>query len=321
MRLISAAEISLLLPMQRAIALMREAFCLISDGKASVAERQVVELNNGTGLLMGAGLDSKGLAAKLVSVMPGNMKFGLPGSIGLVLLMDAQNGAPLALMDGTCLTAIRTAALNACAIDLLANHNVKTALIVGTGTQARMQLKALCEVRELTEIRVMGRRESSGEIFVEDIQDLVGPSLSACMDPEIACAGVDIIIAATNSFEPVLPGHLIPDGCHVSGVGSFKRGMCEFDHEILSKASIFVEHRETASIEAGELISAAEAGISKVHQWSEIGEVLNKQRPGRTSEGEITFFKSVGHAVFDLVAARAIREAAIEQDIGQEWHP
>jgi ornithine cyclodeaminase len=321
MRLISAAEIPALLPMKNAIALMREAFSLISTGQASVAERQSVELTNGTGLLMGAGLDSKGLAAKLVSVMPGNSKLSLPGSIGLVLLMDAQDGSPLALMEGTCLTAVRTAALNACAIDMLANNIARTALIVGTGTQARSQLQALCEVRELSEIRVMGRRESTTVAFVDGMQDLVGPGLSVCMDPESACDGVDIIIAATNSFEPVLPGHLIPDGCHVSGVGSFKRGMCEFDHEMLSKASIFVEHRETASIEAGELISAAEAGICDISQWTEIGEVLNDQRPGRSSEQEITFFKSVGHAVFDLITARAIWEVAMEGNIGQEWQP
>ncbi|MFT5140907.1 MAG: ornithine cyclodeaminase/alanine dehydrogenase-like protein (mu-crystallin family) [Rhodothermales bacterium] len=321
MRLISAAEIPALLPMEAAITLMREAFCLISDGQVSVAERQAVELPNGTGLLMGAGLESKGIAAKLVSVMPGNMQLGLPGSIGLVLLMDAQDGSPLALMDGTCLTAIRTAALNAVAIDLLANQSAKTALIVGTGTQARAQLQALCMVRDLTDIRVMGRRESASETFVESMQGLVGPHLSVSMDSATACSSVDIIIAATNSSEPVIPGYLIPDGCHVSGIGSFKRGMCEFDHEFLSKSSIFVEHRETAIIEAGELISATEAGIIKIHHWTEIGEVLGNQRPGRTSETEITFFKSVGHAVFDLVAARAIWDAAIEQDIGQEWHP
>ena len=123
MRLLPAAALSDLFPLPRAIPLMREGFRLISDGGARVAERQALGLESGTGLLMGAAHETYGLAAKLVSVMPGNLDKGLPGSIGLVLLMSPETGEPLAMIDGTRLTALRTAALNACAIDELARRD------------------------------------------------------------------------------------------------------------------------------------------------------------------------------------------------------
>lgn len=321
MRLISAAELTKLLPISSAIPLMREAFPLISSGAANVAERQAIEVAQGTGLLMGAALDSKGIAAKLVSVMPGNQSKKLPGSIGLVLLMDDETGTPLALMDGSSLTAIRTAALNACAIDLLSRPDSETALLIGCGTQGAAQLAGLSEVRSLRQIRVMGRHEGKTSEFVDKHQSRVDAELCVAMDQQAAMQGVDIIVAATNSLNPVIHGKWVPEGCHVSGVGSFKQGMCEFDSELLSKASIFVEKRETASSEAGELMTAVSSGISKESDWSEIGEVITGQRPGRQSHQEITYFKSVGHAVFDLLAARAVWKAAVEQGVGQDWSP
>ena len=321
MRLISAAELTNLLPIGDAIPLMREAFTLISNDTASVAERQAIEVSKGTGLVMGAALDSTGIAAKLVSVMPGNRSNDLPGSIGLVLLMDDENGAPLALMDGSSLTAIRTAALNACAIDLLSRENADLGLLIGCGTQAVAQLEGLSHVRNLKQIRVMGRDEGRTSEFVTNNQSRVEPELRTVMDPEAASDGVDIIVAATNSQDPVISGGLIPTGCHVSGVGSFKKGMCEIDTELLTKASIFVEKRETAANEAGELMAAVASGMSTESDWNEIGEVLSGQRPGRQSDEEITYFKSVGHSVFDLIAARAVWKAATEQGVGQEWQP
>lgn len=321
MRLISAAELTKLLPISDAIPLMREAFQLISNGTAKVAQRQVLEVAGGTGLLMGAALDSKGIAAKLVSVMPGNISNDLPGSIGLVLLMDDDTGAPLALMDGSSLTAIRTAALNAYAIDLLSRQDSEVALLIGCGTQGAAQLEGLSNVRDFRQIRVMGRNVGRTSVFVDNNQSRIDAELCVAMDPEAATDGVDIIVAATNSKNPVIHGKWVPKGCHVSGVGSFKQGMCEFDNELLIKASIFVEKRQTAASEAGELMAAVASGVSKESDWSEIGEVIGGQRSGRLSDEEITYFKSVGHAVFDLLAARAVWEAAIEQGIGQDWQP
>jgi ornithine cyclodeaminase len=319
MRLISARDLPDLLPMADAIPLMREAFELISNGRVAVAERQALEVANGTGLLMGAALDSRGIAAKLVSIMPGNLQKGLAGSVGLVVLMDDQTGEALCLIDGSGLTALRTAALNACAIDLLARQNSETALLIGCGTQAAAQLKGLTAVREMKLIRVMGRDAERTAAFVDRHQSATNVELVVVSDPKKATDGVDIIIGATNSHYPVISGGLVPSGCHVSGIGSFKPEMCEFDSKLLLKSSIFVEKRSNALIEAGELIKANEACLSDQASWTELGEVISGKRPGRQSDNEITFFKSVGHAVFDLLAARAVFAMAMAKGVGQEW--
>jgi ornithine cyclodeaminase len=321
MRLLSAQEIALLLPISRAIPLMREAFLMISAGSASVADRQALEFDAGTGLLMGAAHSARGVAAKLVSVIPSNRKKGLPGSVGLLLLMDPGDGSPLALLDGTQLTAIRTAALNACAIDLLARRDASIALLVGCGTQAAAQLSGLQAVRDLEQIRVLGTSETQAAEFVDRNTRGGGAPLSAVRDLRSALQGVDIIVSATNSPDPVIPGDLVPSGCHVSGVGSYKKEMCEFDNEMISKSSIFVECRRTANREAGELMAAVDAGASVVSDWTELGEVLKKSHPGRRNDREITFFKSVGHAIFDLLAARDVWETAADRQMGTQWKP
>ena len=321
MLLISSAEIPGLLPVAEAMTVMRRAFISISRKSASLAHRQALKLPSGTGLLMGAAQEQLGIGAKLVSIMPGNREQGLPGSVGLVLLMDDVTGEPLAMLDGTSLTSCRTAALNACAMDLLAREDARTALLVGCGTQAEAQLEAMDTVRELEEIRVLGREANRVNEFIARNLGRVSCSLQAFTDPATALRDVDLIISATDSVNPVIPGKLVPPGCHVSGIGSFRPDMREFDEALLRRAEIFVESRETAVAEAGELIAAREKGISPAKRWAEVGEVLSGIMPGRQSPEQVTFFKSVGHAVFDLYVARAIYEAAGDRGAGQGWRP
>ncbi len=321
MLLISATEIPEILPLSRAVPLMREAFLSITRQGASIAERQALDLPAGTGLLMGAAQAGRGLGAKLVSVMPGNLARNLPGSIGLALLMDDETGEPLALLDGTTLTSIRTAALNGFAIDLLARQDARVAVLVGCGTQAEAQLLAVDGSRALDEIRVLGQHPEEAERFTGAFGGGVNAQLIAARDPAAALSGADLVTSVTNSLTPVIPGELVPDGCHVSGIGSFRPDMREFDEALLERARIFVESRETAMEEAGELIAADASGAAPRNGWAEIGEVLAGSAPGRESPEQVTFFKSVGHAVFDLYAARAIYDAAREAGAGQEWHP
>jgi ornithine cyclodeaminase len=321
MLLLDAAEIPRLLPMHRAIPLMRDAFMSISRGSAALAHRQALPMESGTGLLMGSAEAGLGLAAKLVAIMPGNRARGLPGSIGLVALLDDRSGEPLALLDGTSLTSVRTAALNGCAIDLLARGDARTALLVGCGTQAATQAAAMDTVRELEEIRVLGRDPDRARVFAETVQEGLRAPVRLVDDASTGLEGVDVVTAATNSRHPVLPGDRVPPGCHVSGVGSFTPGMREFDDALLERAAIFVESRETALAEAGELIAAREAGITAECEWTELGEVLAGLKPGREHEAQVTFFKSVGHSVFDLYAARRIYDTAREQGAGLDWQP
>lgn len=321
MLLIGAAEVARLLPMGRAVALMREAFLTISEGSASLAHRQALPMSSGTGLLMGAARDGLGLGAKLVAIVPGNRARGLPGSIGLVALLDDATGEPLALLDGTSLTSVRTAALNGCAIDLLARPDASTALLVGCGTQALAQAEAIDTVRELAEIRVLGRDRDRARAFVEARQPGLRAPLRLVSGAEEALQGADLVTSVTNSHEPVLPGERVPQGCHVSGIGSFTPAMREFDEALLRRAAIFVESRATALDEAGELIAADASGAASRATWTELGEVIAGRRPGRQSDSQVTFFKSVGHPVFDLFAARHIYDAALREGVGQSWRP
>ncbi len=321
MLLVTADEIPGLLPMAEAIQTMREAFVSISNGDLEVADRQALKLDGGTALVMGAARSGVGTAGKLMSVIPGNRDRGLPGTVGMLLLMDGETGEPLALMDATALTARRTAAANGCAIDLLARSDALTGLLVGCGTQATEQLLMMDTVRGLREIRVMGADPGESGSFADRMQERVGASLRAVSDPAAALEGVDLVISATTSIEPVIPGSAVPDGCHVSGIGSFRPDMREFDRALLERAGIYVESRATALEEAGELIDARAAGITAPEQWTEVGEVLAGRSPGRVEPGQVTFFKSVGHAAYDLFAARAVFEAARARGAGREWKP
>jgi ornithine cyclodeaminase len=321
MLLITAADIPRLLPMPRAIELMRDAFIAIAEGSASLAHRQALPMASGTGLLMGSALDGLGLAAKLVAIVPGNRDRGLPGSIGLVALLDDATGEPLALLDGTSLTSVRTAALNGCAIDLLARPEARKALLVGCGTQALAQAEAIDTVRELDEIRVLGRDQARARAFVAERQDGLRAPLRLVSGADEALEGVDVITAVTNSPEPVLPGGRVPAGCHVSGIGSFTPEMREFDEALLERAAIFVESRKTALAEAGELIAADLSGAAPRATWTELGEALAGRRRGRRHPDQVTFFKSVGHSVFDLFAARHVHDAAAREGACRSWSP
>jgi ornithine cyclodeaminase len=321
MRLISNDEIPRALPMRDAVRLMGEAFAAITEGRVSTAQRQVLEIGGGHALLMGATAAESGFAGKLMTVIPGNRGRNLPVSSGLAMLLSEHDGQSLVLMDATQLTAWRTAAAAGFAIDLLARPDAAIGLMIGCGTQAAAQVVAMDTVRGLREIRVLGRSPKNVAAFVERMQPRVRAGLTVPAREQQALQDVDIITAATTSTEPVIEGANVPPGCHVSGVGSFRAGMCEFDVELISRAAVFVESRSAAREEAGELIAANAAGVSDPKAWSEVGEVVAGRRPGRTSDEQITFYKSVGQAAFDLYAARAIYRAAQVQDMGMEWAP
>ena len=321
MRLLNAEEVTGLLPMDEAIRLLSQAFPIISAGQFSQAHRQQVALSEGTGLMMGAAAHGVGFGCKVVSVVPGNAARGLAGVTGLVLLMDEVTGEPLALLEGAQLTALRTAALNGCAMDLLAREDARVGLLVGCGTQANAQAEAMTAVRDLRELRVLGREPSRTAAFVARLQKRLSLDVHAVSDAGQALEDVDLVTAATNSLTPVLPGERVPDGCHVSGIGSFRPDMQELDRALIERADIFVESREGAMAEAGELIAAAAKGVSRPQDWNELGEVMAGARPGRQDAQQVTFFKSVGHAVFDLVIAKALLDRAEIEGVGSTWQP
>lgn len=321
MRLLSAADIEAAWPPGDAIATMAEALRAVADGDGHVPERQALPLPGLTGLLMGASRQGTGLIAKLVSVAPDNPIHGLPGTLGTTLLADDVTGRPLALFDGTALTARRTAAVSACAIDVLARRDAHQALLWGCGTQATALVRALDRVRDFESIAIHARSPQRVATFIERQQPGLRARLVPARDAGRELSEAQVVVTATNSESALFDAEQIAPGTHLCAIGSFRAGMCEFDPSLCRHARVFVESRETAGLEAGELIAARAAGWTEPAEWTVLGEVLAGRSRGRTDDAGITLFKSVGHGLFDLYAARAVYDRALETGLGTTWSP
>ena len=310
--LLSAADLRAALPMPAAIAAMKLAFAELSTGQAIVPLRVALPVLpvEGTTLFMPAFLPVAGLGAKIVSIFPRNVALGRPMIHGLVVVLDPATGEPVALCDGTFLTAWRTGAGAGAATDLLARPDARAGAVLGAGAQARTQAIAIDTVRQLDTIRIYSPTAANVQRLITEVQPEVRARLVAALSPNEAVREADIICAATTSAIPVFDGQLLQPGAHVNGVGSFMTHMQEVDAETVRRARVFVDSRESALAEAGDLVIPMQAGVTRPEDWTELGEVIAGLRPGRHSPDQLTFFKSVGVAVQDVAAAaRALAEA------------
>jgi ornithine cyclodeaminase len=318
-------EVESLLDLDRLVEALGPAMAELSAGRVSMPPRVVAQVRERGGLLaaMPAFLASRQiLEAKLVSVFPENAAQGLPSHQAVILVFDAHTGSPRALMDGTAITAIRTAAGSALATRLLARPEARRLAIVGTGVQAREHARAIPRVRPIKEIRVVGRNWARAAALAEEIAGGLGVPTKAFNLGREAFAGVDVICAATHSAEPVLKGEWLEPGAHVNSVGLNANGR-ELDGEVVKRALVVVETRGAALAPApsgaNDLRWAIRDGlIGEEHIHAEIGELISGARPGRTAPQQITLYKSVGVAVQDAVAAHLVLEAAEQQGVGRE---
>jgi ornithine cyclodeaminase len=259
---------------------------------------------------MGAYVPGEGLAAKTVSIFNRNAELGKPVVTGLLLVLDPRTGEPMGLLDGGAVTAWRTGAACGAATDLLARPHSRVGALIGAGAQARTQLLAMDAVRELEEVRVFGPDQRQVRRFLEDMQPDVTARLVVARSADAAVDGADIVTAATNSPTPVFDGRRLAEGTHLNAIGTFTLDRREVDDVTVQRSRVFVDLVAAALEEAGELVSARRRGMTEARNWTEIGLVASGDAPGRGSEAEITFFKSVGHAVQDVVAAsRALLRA------------
>ncbi len=240
----------------------------------------------------------------------------------MVCMLDEETGVPAALLNGAFLTALRTGAVSGAATDLLARKDARTLTVVGAGVQAVTQALAVCAVREIESIQVVYRSPESWQRFqnavAQDWPELVG-RITGTPDVEAAIRGADVICAATTSRTPVFDGSWVKPGTHINGVGSFTPEMQEIPAMTVSQARVVVDHRESALSEGGDIIIPIRAGaFGADHIVAELGELAAGSATGRTSDDEITFFKSVGNAVQDVVVARRAIDRAREAGIGQE---
>lgn len=314
-RILSAVDVRAAIDMPAAIEAMRGAFAALADGKATVPIRLGLETEHGVSLFMPAHLRTTGDAgAKIVSVNPGNAAVGLPVIHAVVIPIDPVTGRPLALMDGTWLTALRTGAVGGLAADLLARDDAAVVALFGAGVQARTQLDAVRCVRDIREVRVVSPSGVSADRLVAELEGVAARRVD---DPDLAIAGADIILAATSSQSPVFDGSKVEPGTHVTGVGSFTTEMREVDTALVQRARVVVDQREAILEEAGDIVGPIRDGaVDESVMTAEIGDIVLGREPGRTSRDEITFFKSVGNAVQDVSVAARVLEIAERDDLG-----
>jgi alanine dehydrogenase len=305
---LSQAQVRRLLELDLLIDSLERAFVDLSSGRASVPPRTAAHVQ-GRGLLgaMPGYLDGV-LETKLVSVFPGNEAADLPTHQALIALFDDEDGSPLAVMDGTAITAMRTGAASAVATRALAREDARVLAVLGTGVQARSHLDAVTRVHVFAEIRIAGRNRAHAEALAEELGATVSDSFEA------AVRGADVICACTDASEPVVRREWLAGGEHVTSVGASKEGP-ELDRGTVEAGLLVVEARvafEPYPAGAHEL-----QGLDP-EAASELGEVLGGVRPGRTSAEQITVYKSMGHAVEDAAAAGLVYRRALELGVGTE---
>lgn len=325
MLLLNADDVRKALPMGQAIEAMKHAYASLSNGRAIVPLRTRLALPHGeaTSLFMPAFVHSQqgdALAVKVVSLFPTNPARGLAYIQAAVLVLVPETGQAIALLEGSTLTAIRTGAGSGAAIDLLARKDSRIAAIFGAGAQARTQLAAACTARQIETVFIYARNAESARAFAAEMESKgFTLDIRVARSPQEAIQQADVVCTATTSSRPVFDDADVKPGTHISAVGSYLPEMQEVPAETLQRAKVFVDSRAAALEEAGDLLQPIRAGLfDETHIRAELGEVVLGLHPGRVSEAEITYFKSVGIAVQDAVAAQLALTNARKMNLGTE---
>lgn len=305
---LSRADVEGLLDIDAMLDALAKALVIFSSGATSVPPRVAARVPE-RGLLgaMAGYVPGIALETKLVSVFPANDHLGMPSHQGLIALFDESNGTPLVVMDGTYITAIRTAGTAAVAARALAREDASVLAILGAGVQGSSHLQTFPRIRDLKEIRVVSRDATRASALAA-----THPNARVARSFEDAVRGADIVACCTDAREPIIRRDWLNPGTHVSSVGGTFGP--ELDPETVGAGRIFVEWRGAAT-------NAPPAGAIELQgldaeKLTEVGEVLAGTRLGRTSHDEITVYKSTGHAVEDAAAARLVYDRARAKGVG-----
>ena len=324
MLVLTRSQVRELVPMPEAIALMKTAFAELSAGRTASPLRTVVPLpdREGDALFMPAyvpAMDALGL--KSVNVFRRNPQRGLPVIHAIVSLVDPETGQPLAIMDGTFLTALRTGAVSGAAADLLARPESRVLVAIGAGAQGVTQIAAVCAVRPIERVIAVDLHETALDRLRETMRrdwPEIAERLETTSDAS-AVREADVVCTATTSHTPVFRDQDILPGTHISAVGAYTPEMQELPAETVARATVVVDAIDAALAEAGDLIIPIREGrVAPEHFARELGMVVSGDAPGRTSPDEVTLFKSVGNAVQDVVVAKRAVERARERGLGTE---
>jgi ornithine cyclodeaminase len=321
LKILTASDIQALVSMPIAIDAVHHAYASIAAGTTTVPLRIDVDqsdLQSHT-FFMPALVDNRHLGMKIVSVYPQNRaQHNLPTIHAIVMLIEAHTGRPLAMMDGTYLTVLRTGASAGVATRLLARPDAAHLVIIGAGAQSWAQVAAVCAVRPITQVTIVNRSYERAQQFQTTLQqNHPHCTITIADDRATALATADVVCLATSSHTPVFADNEIRPGTHINGIGSFTHTMIEADPQTLGRAYVAVDQFAPAWSEAGELIAARDQGLLDPASVVQIGDIANGTAPGRRDDQQITFFKSVGNAAQDVAVASIAYQTALQQQRGQ----
>ncbi len=322
LKILTAADIRALVDMPTAIDAVHAAYAGIAQGTTSVPLRIDVAqtAHQSHTFFMPALVNNQSLGMKIVSVYPHNRdRHQLPTIHAIVMLIDAETGRPLAMMDGTFLTVLRTGASAGVATRLLARPESSHLVIIGAGAQAWAQVAAVCAVRPITHITIVNRSPERAAQLVNTLAPRHPTcTITIATDRAQALAQADVVCLATSASTPVFADSEIRPGTHINGIGSFTHTMIEADPRTLGRAYVAVDQFAAAWSEAGELIAARDQGLLDPGSVVQIGDIANGSAPGRRDDAQITFFKSVGNAAQDVAVASIAYAQASQQQRGQD---
>ena len=314
MLVLAGNDVDRLLPMSECIDVMAEVLAGLTGGDLEQPLRTIIRPPGSAGFLalmpVYRARPEQAYGLKTICVFPDNPTRGLDPHQGSVSLFDGETGQLRALMDASRITAIRTAAVSGLATRLLAREDARTLAIIGSGVQARAHLEAMAAVRPLERASVWSPSRERLEAFVDEADPRYDFPVEATATAEAAVRGADIVVTATAASEPVLRRDWLARGAHVNAVGALTPAR-ELDSDTVADAALYVDRRESAENEAGDyLIPLREGSIQPGHIRAELGEVVTGAKAGRSSQDELTVFKSLGLAVEDLAAAEYLYERA-----------
>ena len=319
--LLGHEEVTALLPMGECMALMRDALVSLAAGQAHQPLRTIVRPQGAAGF-MGLMPSYKGgthaaFGLKAICIFPQNPARGLDSHQGAVLLFSAETGELLAVVNASAVTAVRTAAVSGVATRALAREDASELAVVGAGVQARSHVEAMSHARAVKRCRVASRNVESARSLAEELNGKYAFPVEPVATIEEALRGADLIVTATSAAEPVVRREWVADGAHVNAVGACTPHARELDAATVAASSLFADSAESLVNEAGDyLLALKEGAVGPEHLRAELGEVLDGTKPGRTSDEEITLFKSLGLAVEDLAAADYLYRKAKETGAG-----
>lgn len=322
MRILNSEAVAQALSYADCIEAVSGAMKSVSAGKSIMPLRQYMDIPGGEGkftLMPGYVTEPASFGVKIVSKFPRAADSPYGSHVGAVVIFDTQQGIPVAILDAAMLTAIRTASASALASKVLSRSDSKILTILGTGTEALHHARAVLCVRDINEIRIWGRTAAHAQTLATTIEKESGVSTEVTNTVEEAVTKADIICTTTAAKEPILKGQWLPRGCHVNLVGAAVMSAAEADIDVVTRSRFFVDYRESAMAQAGELTAAIKSGaITAEHIIAEIGELLNSGEAGRQNNDDITVYKSLGVAAQDLAAGMMTYECAEKNNIGME---